>query len=199
MTQHSNSEDGKSTDRNGDSGGIGRRHVLRRGATALAAGFGGLAVTARTATATACPRMPAEWRSSPDEWPSFSEEASLLLLDESGDEQWAHPNEEQDRILEELSKPAGDDVYLRLVKQYVAARLNRRGIRPHPDGYDDYWDRIAAYNRWIRGADRPQREWTVEGVDGLALYDYFNRWNSGLGWGCGRMRFGTEFVRIRPY
>lgn len=203
MTQDSNRADGEPTNPNGTADGpvdgTGRRSVLRRSVTALAAGFGGLAIAARPANATDCPQPPVWWRSNPDEWPSFSADASLLLLDESGEGLLLHPNDDQERILEELSKTVGDDVYLRLVKQYVAAMLNRQGVRPHPDGFEDFWDRIAAYHRWAQGADRPQQEWEVDGIHGGGLYGYFRQWNSGIGWPCGVTNLETRYFSIRPY
>lgn len=176
-----------------------RRDALRKAGTTLAVVLGGPAAATSPAQAHACPRLPEEWASHPDEWPTFPDVIRLLLLDESGDEQWLHPNDSQTRFLGELGKSADGDLYLRMVEQYVAARLNKRVVRPHPETYDDFWARMSEYNQWARHADRPQREWDAGGVDGRALLSYLTRYNLGIGWYCQREYLFTEHFDVITY
>ncbi len=162
-----------------------RRGLLRAGVASLATGLGAGAGSA-AATSIRCPRSVEYWRTHPGEWPSFSEEVCLLLLDEAGGELLVHPAEDRDRLVAELETSPKDDCYLELAHQYLAARLNRRYVRPYPPGYGDFWDWVQRYNEWARRADRPQREWTVDGVDGAAIRGYFARWNAGVGGDCQR-------------
>lgn len=199
MTDAKRGDESATSSNGGGADGTSRRSVLRRSATTLAVGLAGLAVAPTSVDATTCPRIAAAWRARPDEWPSFSEETTLLLLDGSGDELRLHPNDRKGQILAEMSTPAGGDAYLRLVAQYVAARLNKQIVRPHPDEYTDFWDRIAEYNRWVRGAGRPQHEWTVDGVDGWDLLGYFVRWNHGVGWSCQWNHLSSPNFGLRPY
>lgn len=168
-----------STERSGTS----RRALLRRGSAALAAGLGWVATGPGVVRADTCPHPPSYWRDNPGEWPEFRDDAFFLLMNEDGDGVLRQPNEYQDLLLAHLSEPPGDDVYFRLVKQYIAARLNRRNM-PHPDTYDDFWETADSYHRWIRAADRPQTEWVAGDIDGQAIHEYFRKWNHGIGWWC---------------
>lgn len=192
MSEHSNGENGSWRRQS-------RRTVLRKAATAAVAGVGVLAAGSQPANAHLCPRMPEYWRENPDEWPTFPEDTRLVILDDWGNEQWLHPNDSQTRFLAEMSMSDEEDRYPRIVEQFVAARLNRRIVRHHPEIYDDFWDRMAEYIYWIYGADRPQHDWVVNGVDGRALYNYLLRWNYGAGTPCQQEAHTGEHFRARPF
>ena len=161
-----------------------RRDVIRRTSVTLGGGIGAVAFGSGSASAHRCPRSQGFWRTSPEAWPTFPAGARLLILDEDGSEHRVHPNTAQSRLLSELHKPIRGDKYLILVKQYIAARLNRRYAHPVPDHYADFWNRMGEYNRWIAGASRPQRSWTVNGIDGETLKEYLEAWNGGANWVC---------------
>lgn len=181
-----------------ESGKRSRRAVLRRAGTALAGGVA-LAAGPDAALARRCPRTANYWRTHPDEWPTFRDGACFLLLDGDGAEQAIHPNGDRSRLLGVLSRSPGEDCYLHLARQYVAALLNRRAIDSHPRVYRDFWEWIARYHRWVRDADRPQREWTVGGVNGAAVNAYLRRWNGGVGWRCGEEAAVTPDPEVRQF
>ncbi|PSP75841.1 hypothetical protein BRC81_14280 [Halobacteriales archaeon QS_1_68_20] len=134
------------------------------------------------------------WRTHPGEWPSFSEEVCLLLLEEEGEQLFVHPAKNKQRLVAELEKSPGGDCYLELAHRYLAARVNRRHVRPYPEGHADFWDWVERYNRWVEWADRPQDDWTAGGVDGSAVKRYFERWNEGVGGPCAaRSLSGSAF------
>lgn len=160
------------SDLQGDTGGLGRRALLRRGArSALAVGVG-TAMFTGTAAATTCPRTPGFWKNHPGAWPvdglhlggvAYSEESLLAILDAS---------------------PAGDTSVV-MARHVIAYRLNAWELNPTCDLAEEA---NATADEWL-GLAGPLLDgddvgagvhtWVLDGVDGEPAKDALDAFNNG--------------------
>lgn len=158
-------------ERNGVERGVSRRRLLRVAGAGAGAAAIGLAGTAGTAAADACPRPPDHWADS--DWPDTAGVRDPMTV----------AGEERDvAVWRLLLAGSPDDPGRMMARQLVAARLNfQHRYRDDPtcvdqplSAYDGRTIRElrASARRWLAASGWPaaQDDWTVGPVDGEPLW-----------------------------